>query len=133
VVVPSKCDHVKVRRGDVLHYVTWGGGGWGDPLERAPEAVQKDARRGLVSLEGARRNYGVVLGGEEKGWEVDAKATAALREEMRRVRGEPPLFNFGFRTGLKATEEEIQALRKSCQQETGLAAPASPSELLNDD
>ena len=25
--------------GDVLHFVTWGGGGWGDPLERDPELV----------------------------------------------------------------------------------------------
>src|SRR6185436_19796065 len=33
-VLPSKCHDVKVFPGDVLHFVTWGGGGWGDPLGR---------------------------------------------------------------------------------------------------
>ena len=38
-VLPSKCHDVPVSPGDVLHFVTWGGGGWGDPLERDPELV----------------------------------------------------------------------------------------------
>ena len=33
--------------GDVLHFVTWGGGGWGDPLERDPALVALEVRRGL--------------------------------------------------------------------------------------
>ena len=47
------------RAGDLLHFVTWGGGGWGDPLARDPELVGLEVRRGLVTGEGARR-YGVV-------------------------------------------------------------------------
>ena len=53
-VLPRKCDDVPVCAGDVLHFVTWGGGGWGDPLERDPELVALEVRRGLVSAEGRR-------------------------------------------------------------------------------
>src|SRR5207247_4338425 len=41
-VLPSKTDDVSVASGDRLHYVTWGGGGWGDPLDRDPELVARD-------------------------------------------------------------------------------------------
>ncbi|MFE3448989.1 hydantoinase/oxoprolinase N-terminal domain-containing protein [Nonomuraea sp. NPDC059194] len=43
---------VPVSPGDVLHFVTWGGGGWVDPLERDPELVGLEVRRGLVTVEG---------------------------------------------------------------------------------
>src|SRR5690606_15677936 len=32
--LPSKCDGIEVRAGDLLYFDTWGGGGAGDPLER---------------------------------------------------------------------------------------------------
>ena len=32
----ARCHDVAVRPDDVLHFVTWGGGGWGDPLARDP-------------------------------------------------------------------------------------------------
>jgi N-methylhydantoinase B len=38
-----------------------GGGGFGSPLERDPERVLADVRSGYVSLESARRDYGVVI------------------------------------------------------------------------
>ena len=40
---------------------TGGGGGWGDPLERDPAAVQVDVREEFISLKSARDDYGVVL------------------------------------------------------------------------
>jgi hypothetical protein len=42
--------------------------------------VLEDVRNELVSREGARRNYGVVV--KEDAWEVDEDATARLREEL---------------------------------------------------
>ena len=42
---------------------TPGGGGWGDPYEREPERVLRDVRDGVVSVEAARREYGVVIDG----------------------------------------------------------------------
>ncbi len=112
--LPAKCDGVKVNEGDVLYFNTWGGGGWGDPLERDPELVRVDARRGLVSQQGARR-YGVVIGDDGS---VDAAATEALRKEMAAGRGDVELFNFG------GTIEEIKA---RALDETHLPAPESPN------
>ncbi len=113
-VLPSKCHDVRVAPGDVLHFVTWGGGGWGDPLERDPELVALEVRRGLVTAAGARR-YGVVL--TEQGL-VDGGATESLRAQLRSGRPSPlPVFDMG--PGL----DEILA---RCEEETGLPAPIAP-------
>ena len=112
-VIGNKVEDVAVAAGDQLHYITWGGGGWGDPLERDPALVAKEVRQGLVTLEGARR-YGVAL----VDGELDESATARLREEIRDARtDEPELFDFGG---------TIEALRANCEAETGLPAPQQP-------
>jgi N-methylhydantoinase B len=71
----------------VFRYITNGGGGWGDPLEREPERVLKDVRDEYVSIEGARRDYGVVVEGDPRqdpeGLVLDTSATEELRKEMR--------------------------------------------------
>lgn len=64
------------RRGDRFRLVSAGGGGFGPPLERAPEAVLADVRAGKVSREAARRDYGVVITGDMA---LDAAGTAAVR------------------------------------------------------
>ena len=46
--LPSKCDHIKVYEGDLLHFDTWGGGGWSDPLTRPTHKVAFDVEAGLV-------------------------------------------------------------------------------------
>jgi N-methylhydantoinase B len=58
-----------------------GGGGWGDPLERDPQAVLDDVQDGYVSVEGARRDYGVVL--TPDGGRLDPDATRAERAARR--------------------------------------------------
>ena len=60
-----------------------GGGGWGDPYKRDPEAVVQDVRNELVTAEAARAEYGVVV--DTKGWTVDFEATEALRAERGSV------------------------------------------------
>jgi N-methylhydantoinase B len=57
-----------------------GGGGFGDPLERAPQAVLDDHLDGKVSAVFARRHHGVVL---RQGGGVDEAATAQLRARLR--------------------------------------------------
>jgi N-methylhydantoinase B len=57
-----------------------GGGGWGDPLQRDPEAVRRDVRNEIVSVAAARDVYGVVL--DAATLAVDAAATAARRREL---------------------------------------------------
>ncbi len=108
-IVANKLEQLLVEAGDQLHFITWGGGGWGDPLERDPALVEKEVAQGLVTPEGAKR-YGVVVG--------DDAATLALRTAMRSKRtGALPLFDRGG---------EIEALRASCLAETGLPAPRQP-------
>jgi N-methylhydantoinase B len=60
-----------------------GGGGYGDPLDRDPEAVRTDVVDGYVSLEGARRDYGVVFVVDAGTLRVDSEATTELRQSLR--------------------------------------------------
>ncbi len=57
-----------------------GGGGWGSPLRRDPEAVRRDVVNELVSPEAARDVYGVVL--EPGTLAIDDAATAERRREL---------------------------------------------------
>lgn len=112
-VVGNKVEDVPVEAGDRLHFITWGGGGWGDPLDRDPSLVALEVTQGLVTVEGARR-YGVVIadGG------LDASATSALRSRMRAARpAEQGVFNYG---------PDLETLRRNCLAETGLEAPKPP-------
>lgn len=113
-ILPSKCDRVQVKPGDKLHFITWGGAGWGDPLARNPELVARDVRRGLVTEAGAKNNYGVVLTSAQT---PDEQATNALREQMRAGRGNLPVFDFG---------RPVEELRATCLAETGLEPPVPP-------
>lgn len=68
----------RLSRGQRVEILSSGGGGFGDPLTRAIEQVVADVADGLVSLESARREYGVVI--EPATLTVDEKETARLRE-----------------------------------------------------
>jgi N-methylhydantoinase B len=96
----------------MLIYRTAGGGGWKDRLDRPVEAVERDVAFGLVSEEGARRNYGVIVG--------DGPATEAERARQRSERGDAPAFDFG-----PPVEDAIAA----CTDETGLPAPVPAKPL----
>jgi N-methylhydantoinase B len=64
--------------GDTVICHMAGGGGYGDPLERDPELVRQDVIAGLVSLQSARDEYGVVLiPGRDHA--IDLGATQVLR------------------------------------------------------
>lgn len=73
----SKMVGIKLARGQRLRLETPGGGGYGAPFERDPQAVAEDLRLGYVGAEAAARDYGVVL--DDSG-AVDAAATRKLRE-----------------------------------------------------
>jgi N-methylhydantoinase B len=67
--------------GEDALYIRWnGGGGYGDPLERDPQAVLDDCLAGVVSLDSARRIYGVAF--TEGNNSVDASQTEALRKDL---------------------------------------------------
>ncbi len=68
------------KPGDVIRFCQPGGGGFGDPLEREPEMVEKDVRNGYVSLQKAREEYGVVI--DPNTMKADGDATQRLRDRL---------------------------------------------------
>ena len=61
--------------------ITGGGDGWGSPLEREPELVLADVINGYVSIEAARRDYGVVIQPDE--FALDLQQTEKTRSETK--------------------------------------------------
>ena len=74
--VVHKVSRRAVKPGDRVHIHSGGGGGYGLPQERDPEAVRLDVLRGYVSRQKAQEIYRVVLA---PGGDVDAEGTARLR------------------------------------------------------
>jgi N-methylhydantoinase B len=94
-VVDALADAEPVTAGQVIRIRTTGGGGWGDPLERPYDEVERDLRWGKVSFEGARADYGVVASGSTDEPVIDVAASDAVRAELRAQRGEQPFFDRG--------------------------------------
>ncbi len=63
--------------GDVFEVYESGGGGYGEPKRRSVEKVRADVQNGVVSIEKAREDYGVVI--DARSLEVDQAATQELR------------------------------------------------------
>jgi len=77
-------ERIPLPEGSLLVDYVAGGGGFGDPIEREPNAVLQDFGRGWVSREVAERIYGVIL--STAGKAVDDAATKRQREEIRNER-----------------------------------------------
>lgn len=78
--------NVPVSSGDRFTRPSAGGGGFGDPLEREPQAVLEDVIDGYVSVARAERDYGViirVIDPDVDAYEIDAEGTAKTREWIR--------------------------------------------------
>lgn len=85
--LPSKVT-VTAIPGDVISYRTCGGGGYGNPLERDPQAVVEDVREDLIDITRARDIYGVVVEDgaiDRKEWTWARDATQALRRAHSKV------------------------------------------------
>jgi N-methylhydantoinase B len=86
--VPGKVGGFALEAGDVVRMETSGGGGYGDPLARAPEKVLDDVALGYLSPEQAIARYGVVI---DAGGGVDASATHEQRARLRASRALAPV------------------------------------------
>ena len=73
-----------LKPGDTVQVNMNAGGGYGDPLERDPEAVLGDVLDGYVTIAGARADYGVVIDAQRLS--IDQIATAELRRSMAAVK-----------------------------------------------
>ncbi|MHC4092672.1 MAG: hydantoinase B/oxoprolinase family protein, partial [Planctomycetota bacterium] len=72
----------RIGKGDVISWRTAGAGGYGNPLDRDTALVLRDVMTGFVTVDGALRDYGVVIDARTR--QLDPGATRARREEMRR-------------------------------------------------
>jgi N-methylhydantoinase B len=79
---------VDLNNADVVHVNLPGGGGYGSPLQRAPEKVRWDVVEGYITVEAAEKDYGVSVRYTGKpdalvklpgDWVVDKARTAELR------------------------------------------------------
>ncbi|CAN5847578.1 hydantoinase B/oxoprolinase family protein [soil metagenome] len=103
-----------MQAGEIVRIRTTGGGGWGDPLDRDPQAVLRDVVQGKVSRESAERDYGVVIataqgptrrmppiafavveGTGEQFEVVDEQATSEQRQHLRDERPAQKFFDRG--------------------------------------
>lgn len=79
--LPSKIPNTSVKKDSSLKMTGPCGGGYGDPLERSPEAVLSDYLDDYILIEQARKDYGVVITNDEQ---LDLKKTTKLRASMRK-------------------------------------------------
>ena len=73
----------------MIRVVTPGAGGYGDPHKRPSGEVLQDVIEGKVSLQAARKQYGVNIALSENGthYILDNRATAAMRMTKGRSNG----------------------------------------------
>ena len=67
--------------GDILRLETPGGGGYGSPIDRPPELVLQDVKRGYYDRKTAEEEYGVLIVANDEA--VDTEGTAQLRASLR--------------------------------------------------
>jgi N-methylhydantoinase B len=78
--LPSKVPHMNIAKDG--RFVCYGpaGGGYGNPLERDPAKVADDVLDGVISVETALKDYGVVVSGRGV---VDRMATERTRSDRK--------------------------------------------------
>ena len=77
----SKDQDIEIRAGDRVEVATPGGGGYGPAVERDPERVASDVRRGYYTVGEAESLFFVKLAGPDLA--VDRAATERLRAGAR--------------------------------------------------
>jgi ribosomal protein L37AE/L43A len=116
--VVAKNGQLVMHHGDVFISSHGGGGGFGDPLDRHPDAVSADVRDGYTTVEHARLAYGVVF---DESAALDVDATSTLR---RRIRTE--------RIGRELTREPGSVSNRALRLNSGVWECASCLEPLGD-
>lgn len=79
VEVPERVREVTLKPRDVVRVDMNAGGGYGDPYTRDPDLVLGDVLDGYVSIEGARKDYGVII--DPTTLTLDIEATQRLRRK----------------------------------------------------
>lgn len=94
IIITETATQIHTAEGDALFFLSSGGGGWGDPLDRDPARVRDDVLDEYVSVEGAAHDYGVVI--DNKTMKIDLGASEKLRKKLRQERaGNPDWLAYG--------------------------------------
>jgi N-methylhydantoinase B len=88
----GKINVLQLAAGDVLRIATSAGGGFGDPLDRPLDKIERDLQSGLMTRVHAERAYGLVFGNDGS---IDPNASAARRAQLRHAAPETALFDYG--------------------------------------
>jgi N-methylhydantoinase B/oxoprolinase/acetone carboxylase alpha subunit len=83
--LPAKVTGIPFAAGEYIEFREPNAAGYGEPLDRPPEAVREDVLDDFTTIELARDAYGVVFA-DERTLEIDAEATDRLRTELRTKR-----------------------------------------------
>ncbi|MGA3406102.1 MAG: hydantoinase B/oxoprolinase family protein [Candidatus Bathyarchaeia archaeon] len=78
---PSKWSNIILHEGDQVELTLCGGGGWGPPYERDPEAVLSDVTNGFVTMDGARNHYGIII--DPSTMKINSRETEKVRQIMK--------------------------------------------------
>lgn len=101
----AKPKFLSINSDDVLLYRWSGGGGYGDPLDRDPQAVSMDVKKKLVSTDAAKLIYGVAINSDGL---VNHDETSSVRNRLLDERGsgptDPSVSKTGRREGQKVGE-----------------------------
>jgi N-methylhydantoinase B/oxoprolinase/acetone carboxylase alpha subunit len=79
--------------GEYIEFREPNAAGYGDPLDRPPDAVREDVLDDFTTIELARDAYGVVFA-DERSLEIDEDATGKLRAELRAARNGSSLTDY---------------------------------------
>ncbi len=80
--IPGKIANHPLRKDDIVISESSGGGGYGDPLDRELDMLDRDLREGYIGEAHAKKIYGAVF----RGGRIDRQATEAKRKELRAAR-----------------------------------------------
>lgn len=99
--------NIPISEDDMFVRPSSGGGGFGDPLERDPEAVLEDVIDEYVSIDRAKKDYGVVIHAVDPDrceYTIDQEATENQRKHIREnrsgwLREDPEIVADQYRAG----------------------------------
>jgi N-methylhydantoinase B len=80
--LPSRFGDQRLNNGDLLRIERPGGGGLGNPLDRAAEQVLEDVRQGYVSVARAKSDYKVSIHYSDSEPCLDRGETQVLRGKL---------------------------------------------------
>ena len=119
-----------IKPEETVVFRTVSGGGYGDPLQRDPERVARDADRGWISMKTARDIYGVALRLAANGLdhEVDQAATAKFAT-LRQIGTPVMTFRVGIDIGGTFTDCVVHS---QMAHRSSSKAPQRPTALPRD-